>query len=451
MKNATVLAIDDEEGVHYSFKRLFPEDLTLLSALNGRDGVALAREHRPDVALVDMKLPDTSGVELIGEIKRVSPRTSIIIMTAYATGKTTMEAMAKGAFDFVTKPFDLPLLLGRIQEAVSLARFKRGTLLPGGEDEGESADADALVGMSPAMSGVYKMIGRLAPTDETVLIAGESGTGKELVARALVKLSRRAAGPYLAINCAAFPESLLEAELFGYEKGAFTGAAERRHGKFEACHGGTILLDEIGDMPLPLQAKLLRVLQEKEITRLGSTSPVKLDVRIIAATHKDLLAESRVGRFRTDLYYRLTPATIPIPPLRERKEDIPELVKHFVKRICAEHRRPGGKVPKIAPEVMTRLTNHAWPGNVRELENVLRQALLSTSGDTVRSLELHASPAATGDTLKAAFEMLADGGDGILMRLELDFCRFALERTNGNLTAAARLLGLSRNTLKKRI
>ncbi len=456
MRNATVLAIDDEEGVHYSFKRLFPPEITLHSALTGDEGVSLARTLRPDVALIDLKLPDMSGLDLLEAVQKVSPRTTIIIMTAYATGKTTMEAMARGAFDFVTKPFDLPLLLGRIDEAVSLARYRRGAVIlaPDAADVADTASpediGDTLIGMSPAMANVYKLIGRLAPTNETVLISGESGTGKELVARAIVQHSGRADRPYIAINCAAFPETLLEAELFGYEKGAFTGATERRSGKFEACDKGTILLDEIGDMPLSLQAKLLRVLQEKEVTRLGATAPIKLDIRILAATHKDLLAESNAGRFRRDLFYRLTPATIPIPPLRDRKEDLPVLVQHLVARICADHRR--SKIPKISPKVLKKLADHHWPGNVRELENALRQAILCTSGDTLHFIETQAYDTDESDRLfRQLFDHLAASGPDLLGRVQDVFSKMALDRTNGNITAAAKLLGLSRNTLKKNL
>lgn len=454
MKNTVVLAIDDEEGVLYSFKRLFPPQISLLTAATGADGLAAIKARKPDVALVDMQLPDTSGLDLITEIKRLSPRTSIIIMTAFATGKTTMEAISRGAFDFVTKPFDLPLLLGRIEEAASVARYKRGAIsLSVGDDALETTDdlGDTLIGMSPPMSEVYKLIGRLAPTNETVLIHGESGTGKELIARAIVQHSKRADKPYLAINCAAFPETLLEAELFGYEKGAFTGATERRVGKFEACEAGTIFLDEIGEMPLSLQAKLLRVLQEKEVTRLGATKPVKLDVRILAATQKDLLAESKAERFRHDLYYRLTPATIPLPPLRERKEDLPALVRHISRRITLDHGRPISRIPKVSEKAMKKLAAHHWPGNVRELENTLRQAILATSGDTIEDVTLEGTASGADDILVKAFDLLAAGGDDIMIRLEEEFCRLALKRTDGNTTAAAKLLGISRNTFKKRL
>ena len=448
MKKIAVLAIDDESGVHYSFKRLFPEDIILLSAMTGTEGIELARKKNPDVALVDMKLPDMSGIEVMEKIKKITPRTSIIILTAYATGKTTMEAMSKGAFDFITKPFDLPLLLGRIDEAASLARYKRGTVMMGAEPTGD--DADTLVGISPAMSKVYKLVGRLAPTDETVLITGESGTGKELVARALVRLSRRADAPYLAINCAAFPETLLEAELFGYEKGAFTGASEKRIGKFEACNGGTILLDEIGDMPLPLQAKILRVLQEKEITRLGTTKPVKLDIRILAATHKNLLEESQKGRFRRDLFYRLTPAAIQIPPLRERKADIPDLIMHFVKKIWKEHRKMNEKIPKIDEKVMKKLISYSWPGNVRELENILRQAIFTSAGNVIKNIDIPETDSDKELSIEKIFDDYAKRGDGVIARIEEELIRIALERTGGNISKASKILGISRNTLKKK-
>jgi DNA-binding NtrC family response regulator len=449
VKHTTVLAIDDEEGVHYSFTRVFPKELELHSARTGAEGIALAGTLRPDVALVDMKLPDTDGLKLIDEIRRVSPRTAIIIVTAYASGRTTMEAMAKGAFDFITKPFDLPLLLGRIEEAASVARHRSGPVSLGGTS---AEEGEVLIGLSPAMTEVYKLIGRLAPTNETVLIAGESGTGKELVARAVIRHSKRADGPYLAINCAAFPESLLEAELFGYEKGAFTGASERRAGKFEACQKGTILLDEIGDMPLPLQAKLLRVLQEKEITRLGSTAPVKLDVRILAATHRDLQAEVGTGRFRQDLYYRLTTSTIDLPPLRERGEDLPALVAHLARRIWSDLGRPVGRVPAFSKAALATLADHSWPGNVRELENVLRQALLSSTGGRITSITLETERRDDPEeALRAVFDRLADEGGAIMDRVTEAFTRFALERTRGNATAASRLLGVARNTMRKRI
>ena len=455
MNNISVLVVDDEEGVHYGFKRTFPAEITVYSALTAAEGLAMIRTHKTDVALLDIKLPDRSGVDLIEEIKRVSPRTSIIIMTAFATGKTTMEAMAKGAFDYITKPFDMNLLLGRIEEAASLARYKRGavTFSDGDAPARDTAPAEILVGMSKAMSAVYKLIGRLAPSNETVLISGESGTGKELVARAIVQHSHRARAPYLAINCAAFPETLLDAELFGHEKGAFTGAAERRTGKFEACDEGTIRLDEIGEMPIGLQAKRLRVLQEKEITRLGASRPTKLDVRILAATNRDLRAEVAAHRFRQDLYYRLTTAHIQVPPLRERKEDIPALAEHLARRIWLEQKRPSSRTPRIAPRAIKQLTEHHWPGNVRELENVLRQALLVTSGDTISSIRIEPVPTSPDDDLTLAlFERYAERhGDGVLAALEADFIRLAMQKTGGNLAAAARLLGLSRNTLRKKV
>ncbi|RMH57626.1 MAG: sigma-54-dependent Fis family transcriptional regulator [Candidatus Hydrogenedentota bacterium] len=449
MKRTTLLAIDDEEGVHYSFRRVFPPEVTLHSALSGKEGLQKVREVRPDVALVDMKLPDTDGLALIDSIRKISPRTSIIIITAYATGHTTMEAMARGAFDFITKPFDLPLLLGRIEEAASVARFKRGPVGLGSGEETSDSGPEGLVGMSPAMAEVYKLIGRLAPTQETVLIHGESGTGKELVARAIIQHSSRRDAPYLAINCAAFPETLLEAELFGYEKGAFTGATARREGKFEACQGGTILLDEIGDMPLPLQAKLLRVLQEKEITRLGSTTPIKLDVRILAATHRDLKQAVAEGKFRQDLFYRLTAATISLPPLRERREDIPRLARHLVRRIWLELQRPPSRMPKLSSKALRQLERYDWPGNVRELENVLRQTLLTSSTGTIQTLEIdEAGRSGEEDPFRSLFNVLSDQ-EAILNIVTERFVELALEKEGGNLAAAARRLGLSRNTLRK--
>ena len=351
----------------------------MLTAEAPAEGLALAEAHRPDVIVLDMQLPGASGLDVFRKLRALDARTPVIFITGKSTTDTAIEAMKLGAYDYLFKPVELSQLRQVIDRAVALSRLAH---VPAVVAEGGAVDerADAIIGRCPAMQEVYKAIGRVAPQDVTVLILGETGTGKELVARAIYQHSRRAGGPFLAINCAAIPENLLESELFGHEKGAFTGADRRRIGKFEQCNGGTLFLDEVGDMAPLTQAKMLRLLQEQKFERLGGNETVTTDVRVLAATNQDLEALVAQGKFRQDLYYRLSVFTIRLPPLRERGDDLLLLVQHYLRRF---NRELGKDVQTVAPEALEVLRQYPWPGNVRELQSALKQALLRASGSVL--------------------------------------------------------------------
>ena len=376
----TLLVVDDDSELRYSLeKSLRSDELNVLTAGTATQGLDVIRQTAPDAVVLDVRLPDMSGLQAFDRIREIDPRLPVIIVTAFATTETAIEAMKRGAFEYLLKPVDLHQLRSVVAQAVELSRLRH---VPAVFDDGEhdNTDADHIVGRSPIMQQVYKAIGRAAPLDVTVQVLGESGTGKELVARALYHHSRRSHGPFLAINCAAIPDTLLESELFGHERGAFTGADRRRIGKFEQANQGTILLDEIGDMPLALQAKLLRLLQERRFDRLGGNETVQSDVRVIATTHQDLEAAVAAGRFRQDLFYRLTEFTIRMPPLRERLEDVPLLVEYLRRRF---NRELDKQVRAATDDTLQLLSRHAWPGNVRELRNAIRFAMIHVAGDTL--------------------------------------------------------------------
>jgi two-component system nitrogen regulation response regulator GlnG len=455
----TLVVIDDDPAVLLVFRGAFKgAELTVRTAETAAAGLAEVEQHRPDVILLDVHLPDGSGLELFRRLREADATVPVIFITADGSSDTIIQAIRQGAYDYLQKPVDLPATRALLGRALDSRRQMHRYVAMGATS---TADHDVFVGSSAAMQAVYKAIGRVAPLNVTVLVRGESGTGKELVARALYQHSTRARRPFLAINCAAIPEALLESELFGHEKGAFTGAERRRVGKFEQCNGGTLLLDEIGDMPLALQAKMLRVLQEQRFDRLGGSEPVATDIRLIAATHQDLEALIARGRFRADLYYRLKGFVISLPPLRERPEDLPALLAHLLERF----RGPlGHPVERVAPEVLTRLRQHAWPGNVRELEGCLKQALLHARGPVLRLDDLPAEltrfpPAdADGDTdglLAYIRQQLAAGSNDLyaeaLGRLDGMLLREVLRFTAGNQAQAARRLGIARNSLRKKI
>jgi two-component system nitrogen regulation response regulator GlnG len=461
---STLLVIDDEESVRYSFRRVFHGDgVQVLTAATAAEGLAAVAAHEPDVVVLDLQLPDRGGLEVFREVHERTPRRPVIFITAHGTTDTAIEAMKGGAFDYLVKPVDLDRLsqvLSRAFEAVRLMSVP--AVLPA-EDRG-----DRIVGHSPVMQEMCKAIGRIAPQDVNVFILGESGTGKELVARALYQHSRRADRPFLAINCAAIPEALLESELFGHEKGAFTGADRRRIGKFEQCQGGTLFLDEIGDMPLTLQAKILRVLQEQCFERVGSNETVAAQVRVLTATNQDLPRLVAEGRFRTDLYYRLNGVTIQVPPLRARVEDVAELAHYFLFRF---NRELGLDLRGLAPETLERLQAHRWPGNVRELQGAIRQAMLNTSGHILlpeflpehllqeaNGIQPSASPntGAEGFDLAAFIEARLPQADGrlheeVIAAVERVLLTRALRHTHGHQTQASELLGLSRATLRHKL
>jgi two-component system nitrogen regulation response regulator GlnG len=430
-------------------------------AQTGADGIKRVRAKPPDVILLDLRLPDQSGLEVYQSIRSIDARIPVIFVTMAKGADAAIEAMKQGAYDYLFKPLDLTQLRRVVGEALEVARRMRRPAVIAKDLPDPEVDG-AIVGACPAMLEVYKAIGRVAAQDVPVLITGESGTGKELVARAIYQHGPRADKPFLALNCAAIPESLLESELFGHEKGAFTGADRRRIGKFEQCLGGTLFLDEVGDMPPALQGKVLRVLQEQAFERVGGSETIRTDVRLIAATHRDLKAWSKEGRFRPDLYYRLGVFTVHLPPLHERGEDLPLLVQYLVRRFSREL---GREVRDVAPEALDRLHRYSWPGNVRELQSVLKQALLratgpvllpaflpDTLGETGRpgaaparlpALEAYVRERLGADTrnLYAEAHRLVDQ---VLLPL-------VMEHTRGNQSQAALALGIARQTLRQRL
>jgi nitrogen regulation protein NR(I) len=456
----TILIVDDDAQLRTSFEKLLTtEGHTVTTSPTGEGGLELAKANLPDLVIMDVRLPGMDGLTAFQAIHEIEPKLPVIIMTAYGTTDTAIKATKLGAFDYVLKPFDIPEMLSLIDKALEAGRFMRSRVEV--DAFGDERSSDVILGRSRAMQEVYKAIGRVAPTDATVLIRGESGTGKELVARAIYQHSLRADRPFLVINCVAIPETLLESELFGYEKGAFTGAVTRKVGKIEQASGGTVFLDEIGDMPFSIQAKILRLLQEKSIERLGGRSPIPVDVRVLAATNRDLEAALAEGRFREDLYYRLKVVTLALPPLRERTGDIATLTDYFRLRFSKEMHVDS---PGFSPEAKAIMQNYSWPGNVRELANTVQKALIFGRGAPISAEEI--SQAIRGEvsrkeiTLKKeddsvrqwAREALSHvGGEKLFTDLMDRFGALliaeALNITGGNRSQAAKLLGLSRPTL----
>jgi nitrogen regulation protein NR(I) len=459
-----ILIVDDEPQIRQSFEKILTaEGHTVKTASSGEAAISLVQAAVPDLVIMDVSLPGISGLEAFRAIHEIEPKLPVIVMTGKGTTETAIEATKLGAFEYVLKPLEFPDSLTLIDQALEAGRFMRSRVEL--DVAPDTTAADAIIGRSKAMQEVYKAIGRVAPTDATVLIRGESGTGKELVARAIYQHSLRAAKPFLIINCVAIPETLLESELFGYEKGAFTGAVNRRVGKFEQAHGGTVFLDEIGDMPFSIQAKILRLLQERSIERLGGREPIPVDVRIIAATNRDLEAALAQGRFREDLYYRLKVVTLWLPPLRERSQDSILLAEYFLARFAKEM---GMGNPGMVEEAKLLLQNYQWPGNVRELANAMQKALIFSRGypihpeDVSRAIGGESLAREAGDqradeivrqwvrqTLAAGegkdvFEACMDHFASLLISEALDL-------TGGNRSRAAKLLGISRPTLLSKI
>jgi two-component system nitrogen regulation response regulator GlnG len=463
---SSLLVVDDDPGILVVFRRAFQDgELSVNTAESGAEAMEAVTRHRPDVALLDIQLPDTSGLDLFRQIRQIDGQIPVIFLTASGTSDTAIKAMQLGAFDYLLKPPDLPVFRDLLKRALEMRRLMH---TPVALDDGQpaAACADPLIGRCPAMREVYKAIGRVASQNVTVLIRGESGTGKELVARAIYQHSSRANCPFLAINCAAIPESLLESELFGHEKGAFTGADRQRIGKFEQCHGGTLFLDEIGDMPPLLQTKMLRLLQEQRFERVGGNATIHTDVRIIAATHQHLDELIAQQRFRADLYYRLNGFAIALPPLRQRGEDVPLLIEHSLRRFRNELARP---VECIDEAALATLCRYPWPGNVRELQCALKQAMLQATGPVittedlpvavreaaVRTAPTQAVVQADSDVANFVRQRLAAGTTDLyaesLVRMEAVLFREVLRHASGNQARAAKLLGISRNGLRKKI
>jgi len=462
-----VLVVDDDKNLRFAFRRILdPQAYTIDEAAFGEEALALMQSQSYAVVFLDLRMPGLPGMEVLARLKEIDNKVPVIVMTAFGTTDTAIEAVKAGAYDFILKPFeveDIQRLSAQAAEAHRL--MTRKVSLSKADEPVPPVEEDTLVGRSRAMQEVYKQIGRVAQSDANVLIVGGSGTGKELVARAIYHHSRRADMPFLAINCAAIPEGLLESELFGHERGAFTSADHRRLGKFERASGGTLFLDEIGDMSPATQAKILRVLEDGTIERVGGTEPIHVDVRIIAATHRDLPERMRANLFREDLYFRLNVFMIEIPPLTERTEDIPLLVRYFVERGSRAHRQEAP--PTILPETMEKLRRHSWRGNVRELENVIGRALIVATGPSLlpESIVFAEDPKPVAqprvslsdrNLFDMAFERLAaqyrnGRGQPVLEVLEAEMLVRAMRAEAGNQVQASRLLGMSRQTLRNRL
>jgi two-component system nitrogen regulation response regulator GlnG len=496
----TILVIDDDSEIRYSLTRvLSSRDYVVTAAASGEEGIAAIKKAPPDVIFLDVRMGGMGGIETLQHIRSINPRQLVILMTAFGTAQTAIEAMKYGAFDYIMKPFDPQKVLALAENALKT----RADLHAAGEYKPSLNTEDykeGIVGGSAAMQEVFKTIGQVTASDVTVMITGESGTGKELVARSIYQHSHRAAKPFIAVNCAAIPENLIESELFGHERGSFTGATGQRIGKFELCDGGTVFLDEIGDMALATQTRILRVLQEGEIQRVGGTETIKVDVRVLAATNKNLEEIVRVRSFREDLYYRLNVVRIRMPPLRERPDDIPQIVDYLLQTLEKQKKT---HVKKVSSEVLAVLLRHRWPGNVRELENVIYRSAVVAQGDTILLKDLppeirdaagaggtvapampavvpsgvppapaaqggetrketagpEAAPAAVNPsplTLRDALDFVyarlkAEGREPVLERLEREMIARVLKDENGNLVRASERLGMTRTTLRKRI
>ncbi|MBI4026404.1 MAG: sigma-54-dependent Fis family transcriptional regulator [Verrucomicrobia bacterium] len=456
-----VLLIEDDRSTTDLLRRALQEDgydVVVLS--RGDEGLERATKDSFSLVITDLELPGLNGLDVVRRIHAVKPHLPIILITACGTAETTIEAIRHGAYDYLVKPFEMPEFLDLVDKATSIGRLMSEPVVLGAN----SLTGEAMIGNSRAMQNIYKEIGRVADKSITVLIRGETGTGKELAARAIYQHSSRFGKPFIAMNCAAIPETLLESELFGHERGAFTGADTRRIGRFEQADHGTILLDEIGDMSLNTQAKLLRVLQEKCLQRLGGRETIPIDVRVIAATHRDLGQAIRNKLFRDDLYYRLSVVVITLPPLRNRVEDIPQLAAYFIRRYCAELEM---EVPSLSAECLELLQQQAWPGNIRELENALRNVLLLSRGfaiteDDLRKV-LKPSSAANNlsgnslatfatNALEAAQRGETEGARAALLEeVERELFAQAICMANGNQAKAARWLGVSRVTMREKL
>lgn len=487
-KTAKILIIDDDDEVRYSLSRVLQtQGFEVIEAGSGEEGIEVAADQDPDIIFLDNRMTGISGLETLQHLMGDRDDYHVIMMTAFGTTQTAIEAMKFGAFDYIIKPFDMGKVMALIEKALQAKADREST-----DDYQPLLNSDdykeGIVGSSQPMQEVFKQIGQIAASEVTVLITGESGTGKELIAKAICQHSLRSGGPYIAVNCAAIPENLIESELFGHEKGAFTGAAQTRKGRFELCDGGTIFLDEIGDMELATQTKVLRVLQEGEIQRVGGSDTIKVNVRLVAATNKNLEAMVEEKTFREDLYYRLNVARIRLPNLKERSSDIPELVDFMLQRLFKQGK---SRVNRVSSDVQSLLTQYPWPGNVRELENVMNRASVIAQGDTILlkdlPVEIHewakanlvglkdtnpgietssenlaelstsADEIPTGvgnldDAYNALFDKLrADGQEDILTLIERAMIERALKETDGNQVKTSAILGITRATLRKRI
>jgi len=463
--SARILVADDEDSLRWVLdKGLRQAGYDVTSVKGGEEALRAFAEAPFDLVFLDVRMPGIDGLTVLARLRQAHPDIAVIVMTAHGTMDTAIQAMQRGAYDYLAKPFDLDEVLLLAERALQSQRLTQevARLRTGLKEVWEFG---ALVGRHPRMQDVYKTIGRIAASDVTVLLRGESGTGKEVVARAIHHYSRRAGRPFVAVSGAAIPAALLESELFGHERGAFTDAKERKLGKMELAHGGTLFFDEIGDMPVELQTKLLRTLQERMIERVGGSEPIRVDVRVLAATNRDLEALMREGKFREDLFYRLNVVTLNLPPLRERRRDIPLLVDHFLAKYASELGERG-----VATEALDRLVGHDWPGNVRELENVVQRAMVMATSGVILPEHLPIGPVspAASVAVDASLEDIierkllecvrglrehasANLYDLMIGLVEKPLLRAVLRETRGNQLRAAQILGINRNTLRKKL
>ncbi len=470
-----LLILDDDASILQMIKtNLSSEDIHVYLESDSETAIKYVLTERPSVAIIDINLPNKSGFEVLQKIKKIDPGLSVIMATAHNTTQNAIEAMKHGAYDYVTKPFDFRKLKATVQKALECNLLNRKVRFTKEREQfnKEELDDNIMIGSAPEMIEIWKMVGKIADSDATVLIQGESGTGKELLARAVYNNSRRKNRPFLAVNCAALPETLLESELFGHEKGAFTDAHMRRVGKFEQCNGGTIFLDEIGEMSMANQGKLLRVLENQEFERVGGNETIKVDVRVIAATNKSLLQQVKEKAFRLDLFYRLRVISFYLPTLKDRMEDVPLLIDLFVRRFSQKYAK---NIKGIAPEAQDMLVSHSWEGNIRELKNVINSATVLCKGDVLLPQDFESLlQAKTGmkeidldlagddyyavfwSMLEPVFEGLCVKSKGAIyeninMGLEKALIHMAMQKSSNNQVVASKLLGISRNTLRDRL
>jgi len=446
LARGSVLVVDDEEGVRESVRAVFEESCEVLQAGTGSHALEVLRGHDIDVVLLDHRMPGESGIDVLPRLVAADPSVVVVVVSAVRDVRMAVEAMRRGAYDYLTKPFDVDEIRLVVRRALEKRALEREVVsLRSALAEGPPAAPNGfggMVGRHPAMMRIYQLIAQIAETPATVLITGESGTGKELIARAIHHQSDRRTAPFVAVNVAAIPDTLVESELFGHERGAFTGAHARKLGRFELAHGGTVFLDEMGSLRLDLQAKLLRVLQEREIERLGGSRPVPVDVRVIAATNIDLRQAVRERAFREDLFYRLNVVPVHAPPLRERRDDIPRLARHFVRKIARECHRD---VQDVSSGALDALTRYDWPGNVRELENVVHRAVVLARGPVIQlqDVPLDVAMPEAARLQEAGAAPLREACD----QFERQYVLRALEGVHWNVSRAARLLGVHRNTI----
>jgi two-component system, NtrC family, response regulator AtoC len=443
---AKILVVDDEKNMRWALERaLKAQGYEVYQAEDGKQGLEAALHIRPELVILDLKMPEMDGLAVLTALKEQVPEIMVVMITAHGSTASAVEAMKLGAYDYINKPFDIDELKLVVAKALEVENLK-ATVQRLEHEVKERYSFQNIIGKGQVIQNIFVLIERIADTNATVLIQGESGTGKELVARALHYSSNRKNNPFIQVNCAALPESLLESELFGHEKGAFTGAIAQRQGRFELANGGTIFLDEIGEISPQVQVKLLRVIQERSFERIGGQQTINIDVRVVAATNKDLAVEMREGRFREDLFYRLNVIPLHMPSLRERKEDIPLLIEHFLKKYD-----PKGRISSVHPAALKLLVDYYWPGNVRELENTMERLAIVTPGATIEESDIPAefrhSRVLPGPEVR--FMMPESGLD--LEQVEKAFITQAMELAQGNKSKAAKLLGLTRHTLLYRI